>query len=285
MSSFKPSAQPKAGTQVSKPDQGGYFETLPTPNPRELCFRVKETCATFQPTTVPVIGTPYKESSFLSTRPRMQVEGFNDYQLMNITREGEFLWFKYGKPKSDYEKNNTPFRTFFTTRRFTWPAVLEDLYFVQTLEFEQAVYNGSSIQTQPSYFPRYTFRPPVSVSTVVMIEQFLSPTPWERAAIIHRQPIVTGVHGSWVGLEFDFQECLHPDIVITEKVPGATIVPGIGVLSSPVARNPQRKFIPQTNFLDWAQFVYEDNVEPSDGFWLRERVTYFPPIRPPDVYA
>ena len=285
MSTFKPSQIPKAAATRSKPDQGGYFETLPTPSPRELCFRVKETCATFQPTTVPQLGTPYKESSFLSVKPRIQLEGFQDYQLLNIQREGDFLWFKYGAPKSDYQKNNEPFRTFFTTRRYTWPAVLEDLYVVETTQFEQAVYNGSSTQTQPSYFPRYTYRPPASVSTVVMVEQFLSPTEWPKASIIHRQPIPTGVHGSWVGLEFNFQECLHPDIVITEKVPSARIVPGVGVLASPLGRNPQRKFIPQTNFLDWAPFVYDDGVEPSDGFWMRERVTYFPPIRPPDVYT
>ena len=120
---------------------------------------------------------------------------------------------------------------------------------------------------------------------LVMIEQFLSPTPWAKADVIHRQPIPTGVHASWVGLEFDFQECLHPDIVIPEKVPGAHVVPGVGVLSSPTARNLQRKFIPQTNFTDWAPFYYDDAVQPTDGFWLRERVTYFPPVRPPDVYT
>ena len=57
------------------------------------------------------------------------------------------------------------------------------------------------------------------------------------------------------------------------------------VLASPTARNLQRKFIPETNFQDWAPFIYEDNVEPTDGFWLRERVTYFPPTRPPDVFT
>ena len=62
-------------------------------------------------------------------------------------------------------------------------------------------------------------------------------------------------------------------------------MPGVGVLAAPTFRNPQRKFIPQTNFLDWTQFVYDDAAEPSDGFWLRERVTYYPPVRPPDVYT
>ncbi len=280
MSSFKPSQPPKAQNTTSKRGEGNYFEVVPSPSPGELGFRVKETANTFNPTTVPVIGTPYKESSFLSVKPRIQLEGFGDYQLLNISREGEFLWFKYAKPKTDNEKNNSPFSSFFTNRRYTWPAVLEDLYFIQTEDFQQAVFDGTTTQVQPSYFPRYSFRPAVSVSTICLVEQFLAPTPWPQATLVHRQPIPTGVHGSWIGMEFDFQECLHPNIVITEKVPGAVIVPNVGVLSPTVPRNPLRKIIPETNFLDWARFVYEDEVQRSDGYYLRERITYFPPVRP-----
>jgi hypothetical protein len=284
MSSFKPSTQPKAQNTTAKTDQGHYFSVVPTPNPREMAFVVRETAQTFNPSEVPEVGTAYKDSSFLSVKPRIQLQGFQDYVLLNFGKDGDSLWFKYGKNKVVTDQA-TKFRTYFTTQRFTWPAVLEDLYVVQTSQFQQAVYNGSTTQTQPSYFPRYTFRPAVSVSTVVMIEQFLSPAAWAKADVTHRQPIPTGVHASWVGLEFDFQECLHPDIVIPEKVPGAKIVSGVGVLASPTARNLQRKFIPQTNFLDWAPFFYDDAVQPTDGFWLRERVTYFPPIRPPDVFV
>lgn len=282
MSSFKPSNPPKAGDTLSKAGEGKYFSLVPTPNPREMAVVVRELAATFNPTEVPEIGTPYKESSFLSVKPRIQLQGFGDYVLLNVGKDGDFLWFKYGKNKAATDQA-TKFRTFFTTQRFTWPAVLEDLYVVQTTQFEQAVYNGTTTQTQPSYFPRYTFRPAASVSTVVMVEQFLSPQPWSRADVTHRQPIPTGVHASWVGLEFDFQECLHPNIVIPEKVPGASVVSGVGVQAPPTARNLQRKFIPETNFLDWAPFYYDDSVQPTDGFWLRERVTYFPPARPQEA--
>lgn len=285
MPTFKPARSPKAQDTVSKTDEGHYFEVIPTPSPRELAFRVKETCATFNPTEVPVIGTTYGDSSFLSVRPRIQLAGFKDYLLLNIQREGEFLWFKYAKNKTDLEKNDSPFRTFFTNRRYTWPAVLEDLYFVQTKAFKQAVYDGTQYQTQPSYFPRYAFRPAASVSTVCMVEQFLSPTPWDRSLLVHPQPLPTGVHGSWIGLEFDFQECLHPDIVITEKVPEYDIVFGVGVINPAVPRSILRKIIPKTNFTAWAQFVYDDGAEPSDGYWLRERVTYYPPILPRTTFV
>lgn len=284
MSTFKPSDPPKAHNTVSKRDEGHYFTVIPTPNPREMAFIVRETAQTFNPVEVPVIGTSYAESKFLTTRPRIQLQGFKDYVLLNVSKDADNLWFKYGKNKVQTDQA-TQFRTYFTTRRFTWPAVLEDLYVVQTRQFEQAVYNGTTTQTQPSYFPRYTFRPAVSVSTIVMIEQFLSPQPWPKEVLTHRQPIPTGVHASWVGLEFDFQECLHPAVVIPEKVPGATVVPGVGVLAAPSYRNLQRKYVPETNFLDWAPFIYDDAVEPTDGFWLRERVTYFPPVRPPEVYT
>ena len=284
MSAFKPRTTPKAQATTSKPDEGHYFSLVPTPNPREMAVVVRETAQTFNPTQVPEIGTAYKDSKFLSVKPRIQLQGFADYVLLNFGKDGDNIWFKYGKNKLLTDQA-TKFRTYFTTQRFTWPAVLEDLYVVQTTQFQQAVYNGSTTQTQPSYFPRYTFRPAVSVSTVVMIEQFLSPAAWAKSDVVHRQPIPTGVHASWVGLEFDFQECLHPDIVIPEKVPGAKIVPGVGALSAPTARNLQRKFIPQTNFLDWAPFFYDDSIQPTDGFWLRERATYFPPVRPPDIYT
>lgn len=271
MSSFKPSRPPKAQNTVSKTDEGHYFEVIPTPSPRELAFRVKEACATFNPTEVPAIGTTYGDSSFLSVRPRIQLEGFKDYLLLNVQREGEFLWFKYAKNKTEEEKNNSPFCTFFTTRRYTWPAILQDLYFVQTSALQQS---------QPAYYPRYTFRPATSVSTICMVEQFLSPTPWDRTLMTHQQPLPTGVHGSWVGLEFDFQECLHPDVVVTEKVPNFTVVFGVGVLNPVTPRDFLRKIIPKTNFTSWAPFVYDDSAEPSDGYWLRERVTYYPPILP-----
>lgn len=284
MSSFKPANPPRAKATTAKPGEGKYFRMVPTPNSRELAFVVKETSATFNPTEVPETGTAYKDSSFLSVKPRIQLQGFEDYVLLTITADGEFLWFKYGKNKAATEQA-TKFWTYFSSRRFTWPAVLEDLYVVQTQDFKQAVFDGTSTQTQPSYFPRYTFRPAVSLSSVVMIEQFLSPEGWSKAALTHRQPIPTGVHASWVGLEFDFQECLHPAIVIPEKVPGAHIVPGVGVLASPTSRNLQRKYIPETNFLNWAPFVYEDTVQWSEGFMLRERITYFPPALPPEVFA
>lgn len=284
MSTFKPSNPPKASNTTSRQGTGKYFKLVPTANPREMAFVVKEDAATFNPTTVPEPGTAYKDSSFLKVRPRIQLEGFEDYQLLNISAEGDMIWFKYGKNKAQTDQA-TKFRTFFTTVRHTWPAVLEDLYVVQTRDFEQAIYNGTTTQTEPSYFPRYSFRPSASVSTVVMIEQFLSPVSWSKSAVAHPQPVTTGVHGSWIGVSFDFQECLHPTIVITEKVPGASIVQGVGVLSPSVSRNPYRKIIPQTNFLDWAPFVYSDAVQPSGGAWLRERVTYFPPSLPETTFA
>ena len=284
MSTFKPSNPPKASNTTSRPGTGKYFKLVPTANPRELAFVVKEDAATFNPTTVPEPGTAYKDSSFLKVRPRIQLEGFEDYQLLNISADGDMLWFKYGKNKVQTDQA-TRFRTFFTTVRHTWPAVLEDLYVVQAKLFEQTSTNQNFTQVDPTYFPRYSFRPSVSVSTVVLVEQFLSSTPWPRASITHPQPVTTGVHGSWVGISFDFQECLHPAIMVTEKVPGATIVQGVGVISPTVPRNPNRKIIPETNFTDWAPFVYSDAVEPSGGAWLRERVTYFPPAIPETAFT
>jgi hypothetical protein len=37
---------------------------------------------------------------------------------------------------------------------------------------------------------------------------------------------------------------------------------------------------PETNFTDWAPFVISDRQEPTNGVWLREKVTIYPPQLP-----
>jgi len=263
---------------------GKYFDTLPTPDPRELSFRVRESAVGFQPTTIPTVPTTYGDSSFLKVRPRIQLEGFADYVFTRVSREGDFLWFHYGKNKTSAQMQ-APFRSFWTTRRYTWPAVLEDLWFVKTTAFSQSNFNGTTVQSQPSYFPRYTFRPDVPYSSACLIEQFLSPTPWARTDMNHIQPVPTDVHGSWIGVNFNFPSCLHPQVVFDENVPGAQVVYGSGVSNPATPRNINRKIIPATNMLDWAPFVISDEQQPTDGLWLRERVTLYPPPRPKATFV
>ena len=158
--------------------------------------------------------------------------------------------------------------------------MLESLRIVQTDEFPQAVNTGSKTATAPRYFPRYKFRPTPSVNSVIKIEQFLAPTPFDGQALIHPQPLPTEISGHYLGMSVTFPRCLHPLVILDENVPGAFLVDGQGTINVPLSGNLTRQTFPATNFLDWAPFILEDQCQPVGGLYLRERITVYPPFRP-----
>jgi len=66
-------------------------------------------------------------------------------------------------------------------------------------------------------------------------------------------------------------------------VPGASIVQGVGMANPPLGRDPTKMVFPATNFTDWSPFVIEDKQQPTNGLWLRERVTIYPPTQPDTI--
>ena len=249
-----------------------------TPNPAEVSFKVKADGNQLNPDSMPTIGLPYKNISDQITNPRTG-EGFDDYVYINATQEDNDVWLHFGKPKTTTEKN-TPFRVSYSTRYYPWPPVLESLRIVQTDEFPQAVNTGSKTVTAPRYFPRYKFRPTPSVNSVIKIEQFLAPTPFDGQALIHPQPLPTEISGHYLGMSVTFPRCLHPLVILDENVPGAFLVDGQGTINVPLSGNLTRQTFPATNFLDWAPFILEDQCQPVGGLYLRERITVYPPFRP-----
>lgn len=253
---------------------GGYFDLLPTPDPSQLSFRVKEHAADFQATQMPAVGTRYAQCSMLPVRPKIQLEGYNDYVYIMCQREGDLLWFYFGKNKTPAQRN-TPFRSFYDNQDYAWPAVLESLSIIES-SFMQSVYTGTSTQTAPSYFARYRYRPPVSYNSLVLIEQFLSEVPWDRGELIHPQPVPTDINATFVGVSVDFPRCLHDHVTFPELVPDAQIVEGAGTENAQSQDNLDTVF-PATNFTDWAPFILRDTQQPTGGIWLREKVTIYPP--------
>jgi len=256
------------------------FEALPTPNPEEVSIRVWQDANQISADTIPTIGMAYKDTK-LPSRPR--VETFGEYVYTFMSKEGDDLWFYFGKPKTQLERD-TPFRVFSGTRQHTWDAVLEDLYAVRST-FPQTVNNGTATSSTPSIFSRYRYRPAVSYNSVVIIEQFLAPTPWPRSAFIHEQPVPTDVNGSYVGIPMKFERCLHDICEFPELVPGASVIYGVGTKMPPVGRNPARQIFPATNFVDWAPFYLADDQQPVNGLFLRERVKIFPPPIPATIFT
>jgi hypothetical protein len=270
---------PAHSTAPSKLTDG--FEFISTPDPGQLAFRVRVDANSFNPTTLLEAGTPYKSCSFIAVKPRMGSQGFEDYVYTYNERSDQFIWFYFGYKKSPDEKN-TPFRTFTTNQEYPWPAVLEDLYFVQS-SFAQSVWDGLQMQTTPTILPRYRFRPSVSVDSLCVVEQFLDAVPWPQQDLEHVQPIPTEINASYIGADVSFPRCLHGKVVIKEFLPNARIVYGAGMVQPAPGRSISEMTFPATNFTDWAPFTLEDRQQPTGGMFLRERITIYPPEVPTSI--
>lgn len=260
------------------------FEVLPTPNPAEVSFRVWQDANQMSPSSIPAIGQTYKASPIVGNKPKVTTDGFGDFVYSYMRKEGDDIWFYFAKAKTQAQRE-TPFRTFFSSRQYTWPAVLEDVYLVKS-SIPQYINTGAGVQTTPRYIPRYRYRPATPYNSPIMVQQYLAEVPYPQSLLIHDQPIPTDVNGSYLGVSVDFPRCLHDKIVFEELVPGAQIVYGVGMANPPLGRNPTRQIFPATNFLDWSAFVIEDRQEPVNGLFLREKVTIYPPTFQPDtIYA
>lgn len=277
------------------------FQILPTPSQEEFMFsvRVADTkvrqnlfLSTGKQLTSAVTAnangtspTTYAEFSWAVNHEKIQVDtAFYSYVYLKCDKpDADHMNFYFGKPKTA-EQRNTPFQKFWDTRQYTWPAVLEDLYAVQTNKFPQTSSNGVTTFTASSIFPRYKYRPSVPYNSLILVEQFLSTFPWPSSDLIHEQPVPTDINGSYIGVNMEFPRCLHDKMVFQEKVPAAVIIYGVGSVTPPPSRYPNGQIFPATNFTDWAEFFIEDRQQSVNGLWLRERVKIFPPPIPEPVF-
>lgn len=263
---------------------GDYFNLLPTPNPNELMFRVKQPAAIFKSTQMPTIGTPYSQCDILSVKSVVQLQGYGSYVYVMCSRDKENMWFYFGKSRTQAERD-TPFRTYYTKQNHPWDAVLEDVYPVQSMKRVVKEYGSTTFPTvEPEYQIRYKYRPAVTVNSVVRIDLYLSEVPWDKAKFRHEQPIPTDVQGSFGGLDVSFPRCLHGTVTFPEALAGAQVVTGVGMVNPPPGRNPSKMIFPATEpFTDWADFVLDDEQEPVNGLYLRQKKTILAPIRPETV--
>lgn len=258
------------------------FYTLPTPDPKQFSFKVRLDANKFNPTTAVPPGTPYSECSFIGPRPRAGTnQGFDDYVYTYTEADRDNLWFYFGKKKSAIDRN-VPFRTFWTNQDYTWPAVLEDCYFVES-SFPLSAYNGDTTVTSPTLLPRYRYRPGVNVDSLCQVEQFLDAVPWTDADLQHDQPVPTDVNASYLGVSVDFPRCLHKALSFKDEVVGAKIIQGIGMITPPPGRSLDKMVFPATNFTDWTNFTLEDRQQFVAGLFLRERITIYPPAIPDSI--
>jgi len=255
------------------------FNLVATPNPEE--FTIAITVASDEVNKnlrlqngILEVGTPYKKLSWSPAFKR--VEEFGDYGYTYATTGNATTTFFFAKKRSVEEKN-TPFKTFWAKRQYPWPAVLYDLYLVDAKNFPQSTYNGTETVTAATYLQRRLYQPSISYNSEIRVEQFLSDTPWSRSDLSHPQPVPTEIDGSYLNIDINFPKCLHPEIRFPELVPDAQIVLGAGVVNPTRTRAPREQIFPATNFTDWQPFYIDDDVQPTNGLYLRERVRIYPP--------
>lgn len=270
------------------PDKGGTFTILATDDPRELAFRVWVDGTRLRPEDIPLVGQEFKTTSE-ARRHQHLVQYYGEYVFTWAENAELGMWLYYAKNKTPAEAN-TPYRTYYSTRSHFWPAVLEDLFLVYTRTFPESVVTAvdpgtgfDTVATTPRLFPRFRFRPGVSYNSKVRIDLYQSPRQWEPGSMVSIQPVPTNIDAQYINVNVNFEQCLHPDVVFEEQVPGARILSQTGVLQAPASRKPWRQFFPATNFIDWGVFVFSDQQQFRNGVWGREKVTIYPPPKPEEV--
>ena len=270
------------------------FQILPTPNPEEFSFSVRvpdrkiNTGLLLKPGSTLVsaqtafrtggTATTYAEFLWAVNQERV-ADGFANYVYLKCEKSSaDYVTFFFGKSRTADERN-TPFAVYRDNRQYTWPSVLEDLYIVSST-VAQYINNGTSVTSTPRYIPKYRFRPAVSYNSRIIVRQYLSEVPWPDGALEHEQPVPTDINADFIGLNINFERCLHDTARFRELVPGAQIVYGAGIINPPLDRSLNGQIFPATNFTDWADFYIEDRQQQVNGLWLRESVQIFPPPTP-----
>lgn len=274
------------------------LQILPTPSPEEFLVTVRVPDRKFNPSLVLKAGvtllsaqsaqqqgkSPTTFAQFMWAVNSERVNDFGNYVYLKCEKSDpdHIRWF-FGRAKTS-EQRNTPFSTFPDTRQYTWPAVLEDLFIIQS-SVKQYINTGSGVEDAPRYLPRYRYRPAVPYNSTVIVRQYLSDVPWAEIELTHEQPVPTDINGSYIGLpNIDFQRCLHDAVRFRETTPGAQIVDGIGQVRPPNDRALRGQVFPPTNFIDWQPFFIEDRQQQVDGLWLRESIEIHPPLPPEPIY-
>jgi hypothetical protein len=265
-----------------------YIDILPTRNPSEISFRVRAQAQNFRPHNIPTVGDAYKNTNIPGVA-RANTDGLGDYVYCYMSKESDTLWFYFCKNKTAAERN-TPFNTYYTSRQWRWPNILNDIEFVPDNAFplvsqvplvESSVGSVTPTVSVASVYAarlieRMNITPEALALSMCKVEQFTSDVPWSAAELTHPQPTEGVVSWDFNGAKGSIT-CLHPDIKIPARGKAyTTIIDGNTLSAEPSPNVPNREF-PATNFEAWEPFVVSDDVVRENGVYFRERVTIYPP--------
>ena len=261
------------------------FELVPTRNPNEFQFRVSVDATNYALAMTPKLYTPYGETKIALGGPYPGSQLFDgsihlkDYIYVNSAREGNKIWFYFGKNKTE-EEQLTPFREFTLYQKYNWPPVLRALSFAEDDRFpisttvpDELDPTGTARVYSPRVTPRSILVPATLALCECIVEQFIGPRPFPAES--HPQPTTGIVNWDFNGSSGSIN-CLHPRVVVPAPVRAYRVIANGTVGSVPAPQGPETIF-PPTNFEDWAPFVKEDDISIEIGMYFRQMVTIYPP--------
>lgn len=260
---------------------------IKSPNPCELglAVHVRDTLLA-NPTLWPSQTGTIKYSDFSSKLPPLvqldqaYAKGYGDY-VFTFGEEGSsgaeaadgipttILYF--AKDKSD-EERNTPFKTWYTKRDWTFPEV------VSGVEVQKVTDPITQIVT---YYPKFFGLSEYVGPCIFKIEQFLSEVPWNantfQSTAPQPQEIDAWIIAGTQRLHIQRSRCLHPELkFLNPSFLDTEIYFRTGVIPSLNGGIFQYIF-PATQPAGRIAYVQADEQNPVQGQYLRERITVFPP--------
>lgn len=243
------------------------------PASRALAVQVNEQSFVSTGGTVPAEGTLYSDAAFKTMFGADYRQNFSSYVYLGQGEDwkggGTLLFGKggldrNGNPTSD-PSAIPPFRT--TTRfgNHYWHPILKELKFIPVQGFPLNTYSSGSIAYAQRYMVREVYIPSVNEGTRFVIEEFLSPIPFQIPKTPTPQP--SSVSYSFINIRGGFPECLHEKLDINALL-------GVGTAGLP------GQIFPATNFTDWVPYILSDTQELTAGGYHRIRTRVYPPSRP-----
>jgi hypothetical protein len=250
---------------------GATFQTIPTPNPNESSFQLTIDDRDLKPSDMPVKNTPYSAWTW-GQKDRIN-EGWENYVYSYSTQAaGGKRVFVFVKARTLAEAL-TPFDTYWTTKQFRWPMVLHALGFLMDWS------SPSNPQVQFSDI----VTPATEAACDVKVELFLSHIPFTKSVMQHRQLITNDLVVSHYGYSAIYRDCLHPTVKYYQSLSTqGDLQEDYGTEGVATVFESGDRTIAGTSFTDWSPHVISDQQEPSNGLYLREKQTIYPPrTRPP----
>lgn len=246
------------------------FQTIPTANPSESAFVLTVDDNLITPDTLPAVGTRYSAWP-LGQRDRTQDTEWDNYVFVDTTDAAPGRRaFVFGKQHNAATKN-VPFETVWDTEFYRWPTVV-----VQRLRLLESS-NSNSVDRWLR--DKWLIKSAAEVNSLIKIERFQDASPWEASALRHITPITDDLRIPQAFTDdLTINDCLHEEIRFDgedERIGAPTtkrVIDSNGVGSS------LGYTVPATNFADWTPFVLRDSQKQSNGLWVREKVTVYPPI-------